>query len=92
VRFLVGWFHETLPGAPIDRLALLRLDGDTYTSTMDTLRALYPKLSIGGFCVIDDYFALPGARQATDDFRAEHRITEQVEQIDWSGMFWRRMR
>lgn len=41
VRFLEGWFADTLPTAPIDRLALLRLDGDMYASTMQVLDALY---------------------------------------------------
>ena len=48
VRFLPGWFRDTLPTAPIERLALLRLDGDLYDSTLDALSALYPRLSPGG--------------------------------------------
>jgi SAM-dependent methyltransferase len=35
VRFLKGWFKDTLPIAPIEQLAILRLDGDWYESTMD---------------------------------------------------------
>ena len=55
VRFLPGWFKDTLHEAPIDRIAVLRLDGDLYESTIQALDALYPRLSPGGFCVIDDY-------------------------------------
>jgi O-methyltransferase len=44
VKFLRGWFRDTLPSAPIERLALLRLDGDLYDSTYDALKALYPRL------------------------------------------------
>jgi hypothetical protein len=40
VRFLEGWFRDTLPGAPIERLAVLRLDGDLYESTMQALECL----------------------------------------------------
>ena len=65
VVFLVGWFKDTLPDAPIDRLSILRLDGDMYGSTMDVLVNLYPKLSIGGFCIIDDY-ALKGCEKAVE--------------------------
>jgi O-methyltransferase len=90
VQFLPGWFHDTLPAAPIERLALMRLDGDMYESTMDALRALYSKLSIGGYCIIDDYYAQSGARQAVTEYRQENGITEPVEQIDWAGAFWRR--
>ena len=89
VVFLEGWFADTLPSAPIERLAVVRLDGDMYGSTMDALRALYPKLSEGGFCIVDDY-ALKGCREAVDDFRAEHRIAGPLVEIDWSGVFWRK--
>ncbi|HEV3215440.1 MAG TPA: TylF/MycF/NovP-related O-methyltransferase [Vicinamibacterales bacterium] len=90
VRFIPGWFSDTLPSAPIERLALLRLDGDMYQSTMDALRALYPKLSTGGYCIIDDYYSQSGARQAVTEYRQENGITDSIEQIDWTGAFWRR--
>jgi O-methyltransferase len=90
VRFLVGWFRDTLPTAPIERLAVLRLDGDMYESTMDALRALYPKLSPGGYVIVDDYGAVPGCKAAVEAFRAEHGITDPIEPIDWTGVFWRR--
>ena len=89
VRFLEGWFRDTLPDAPIERLAIIRLDGDMYSSTIDALGALYPKLSPGGFVIIDDY-ALRGARAAVEDYRAEHAIEEPIEQVDWTGAYWRR--
>ncbi len=89
VRFLKGWFNQTLPTAPIDRLAVMRLDGDMYGSTMESLEALYPKLSPGGYVIIDDY-NLPGARQATDDYRARNGIEEPIQVVDWTGVYWRR--
>jgi O-methyltransferase len=89
VVFLKGWFKDTLPTAPIKRLAILRLDGDMYGSTMDALNALYPKLSTGGFCIVDDY-ALEGCRRAVDDFRREHQIESPLHSIDWTGRFWRK--
>ena len=91
VRFLAGWFKDTLPPAPIDRLAVLRLDGDLYESTMDALRCLYPKLAPGGYIIVDDYrVEALGCRQAVDEFRAEHHITEPIQIIDWAGVFWQR--
>jgi O-methyltransferase len=59
VRFLPGWFKDTLRTAPIEKLSLIRLDGDLYESTIDAITALYPKLSIGGYLIVDDYNA-PG--------------------------------
>ena len=67
VRFLVGWFKDTLPTAPIERLAVMRLDGDMYESTMRRARRLYPKLSAGGFLIVDDYLAIDRAVGAVDD-------------------------
>lgn len=89
VKFLKGWFAESLPAAPIDKLALLRLDGDMYGSTWDALTNLYPKLSPGGYIIIDDY-ALRGCKAAVDDFRALNGIQKPFERVDWTGIFWRK--
>ena len=59
VRFLQGWFKDTLPTAPINKLAILRMDGDLYNSTMDALTNLYDKLSPGGYVIVDDYKCWP---------------------------------
>jgi O-methyltransferase len=90
VRFLAGWFRDTLPAAPIERLAVLRLDGDLYESTLDALQALYPKLSPGGYCIVDDYGALRSCRRAVDDYRRTNGITEELQAIDWTGAYWQR--
>jgi O-methyltransferase len=95
VAFLPGWFRDTLPTAPIDRLAVLRLDGDMYESTMDALSSLYPKVSLGGYVIVDDYGAVPGCRKAVDDYRAEHGITERIQSVkdrQDSCVYWLRVR
>jgi O-methyltransferase len=89
VRFLPGWFRDTLPTAPIEHISVLRLDGDMYESTHQALAALYPKVSPGGFVIIDDYGVLPNCRLAVEDFRAAHEIHEPIVPIDWSGVYWR---
>ena len=90
VRFLQGWFRDTLPNAPIERLAMLRLDGDLYESTIISLEALYPKLSAGGYVIVDDFWRWPMCRQAVEDFRKQHHITDPIQPIDWTAVFWRR--
>jgi O-methyltransferase len=92
VRFIVGWFRDTLPTCPINKLAVLRLDGDMYESTMDALDSLYHKLSVGGYVIVDDYGSVPGCKAAVEDFRAKHGITEIVQWIDWTGIFWQRLK
>jgi O-methyltransferase len=89
VRFLKGWFKDTLPDAPIERLAVMRLDGDMYESTIQALEALYPRLSPGGFVIIDDYMLAPCAK-AVGDFRAKLGITDEIHDIDGFGVYWRR--
>ena len=89
VVFLEGFFEDTIPTAPVEQLAVLRLDGDMYQSTIECMTHLYPKLSPGGFCIVDDY-GLEGCAKAVDDYRAEHGIETPMERIDWTGVFWRK--
>jgi hypothetical protein len=90
IRFLRGWFCDTLPTAPIERLALLRVDGDLYKSTMDVLVALEPKVSPGGFVIIDDYGSWEPCRRAVHDYREAQGIISPIETVDWTGAFWRK--
>lgn len=89
VQFLKGWFKDTLPTAPIEKLAILRLDGDLYESTMDSLTNLYNKVSYDGFIIIDDY-TLPPCKSAVTDFRREHDIQAPLVSIDNSSVYWRK--
>lgn len=89
VRFVEGWFRDTLPNLRDQRWSLVRLDGDMYESTMEALANLYPGLSPGGFLIVDD-FALAPCRQAVHEFRREHSINEPIEEVDWTAVFWRK--
>lgn len=92
VRFLPGWFEQTLPGAPIEHLALMRLDGDYYASTLQALESLYPRLSPGGYVIVDDY----GERgwtycaRAVDEFRERVGAREPLVSVDSKCVYWRR--
>jgi O-methyltransferase len=90
VKFLKGWFKDTLPNAPVSQLAVLRMDGDLYESTSDVLNALYDKVSTGGFIIVDDYHALPPCKQAVHDFRVRVGIADPIKEIDGTGVFWRK--
>lgn len=90
VCFLKGWFKDTLPAAPINRLAVARLDGDMYESTMDALTALYPKVSPGGYMIIDDYGIVAGCRKAVEDYREAQGIRDPIRDIDGWGVFWQK--
>jgi len=90
VQFLKGFFNHTLPTAPIGKLAILRVDADLYQSTMDALNSLYPKLSIGGYAIFDDYVQEPAVKRAIDEYRTSHGITEPIRQIDGQAVYWQR--
>lgn len=89
-KFLEGWFKDTLPTAPIGRLALMRLDGDMYESTMDALVSLYPKLSLQGYVIIDDYHVVPACKAAVNDYCSMNRITPEIIEIDGVGVYWKK--
>ena len=90
IKFLKGWFKDTLPTAPIEQLAVLRLDGDMYESTMDGLVNLYPKLSKGGYLIVDDWGVVEACKKAVLDYRKQHNINDEIIDIDGSGVYWTR--
>lgn len=92
VQFIKGWFKDTLPGAPIEQLALMRLDGDYYESTIDALGSLYGKLSVGGIVIVDDYGEdeWTNCRQAIDQFRQQRGIRDPMIGVDSKCYWWRR--
>ena len=90
VQFLKGWFCDTLHKAPIQKISVLRLDGDMYQSTIDALEALYEKVSSGGYIIVDDYKAIPACKKAVEDFRAKNSISAAIIEIDWAGVYWRK--
>jgi O-methyltransferase len=90
VRFLPGLFADTLPDAPVERLAILRVDGDLYSSTRDALDSLYDRVSDGGYVIVDDYGCLEPCRLAVDDFLEERGLDVEINQVDWTRVCWRK--
>jgi O-methyltransferase len=90
VRFLPGWFADTLPGLREHRWAVIRIDADMYGSTIEALENLYPGLSPGGYTIVDDYRCVEACRRAVDEYRRREGIEEPIQIIDWAGVYWRR--
>jgi len=90
VKFLPGWFRDTLPAAPIERLALLRLDGDLYDSTLDALAALYPRLSPGGYTIVDDYGRFEECREAVHDYLDGAGEKVDIQRVDDDAVYWQK--
>ena len=68
IHFVKGKVEDTLPDNKINKIALLRLDTDYYESTKAEFEFLYPKLSVNGVLIVDDYGVWKGARKATDEY------------------------
>ena len=90
VVFLKGWFKDTLPSAPVGQLALLRLDGDLYESTITPLEILYDKVSTGGYVIVDDYHVVKGCAQAVKDFCASRLLEPEMVEIGGIGVYWQK--
>lgn len=76
-----GWFSDTLPLFDTqEKIALLRLDGDWYDSTMDCLVNLFPKVAPGGMIIIDDYYAWDGCARAVHDYLSENKLAVRIRQ------------
>jgi O-methyltransferase len=90
VRFVPGFFEESLAVLEGGRWAIVRLDADSYEATREALRRLYPGLALGGHLIVDDYGSFEGCRRAVDEFREEHGIGEAIEKVDSTCVRWRR--
>jgi O-methyltransferase len=78
-QLIKGWFSDTVPQLKLpEPIALLRLDGDWYDSTMVCLDHLFDKVVPGGVIIIDDYFAWDGCSRAVHDFLSKRSATERL--------------
>lgn len=80
-----GDVAETLLEHVPTTISLLRLDTDWYESTRISLEVLYPRLAVGGVCILDDYGHWQGARRAVDEYFEVRGIRPFMHAIDFSG-------
>lgn len=74
-----GWFSETIPTFDgTDKIAILRLDGDWYDSTLICLKYLFPKVVKGGIIIIDDYYTWDGCSKAVHDYLSEIKSASRI--------------
>jgi O-methyltransferase len=85
LHFVEGKVEDTIPGTVPERISLLRLDTDWYSSTYHELQHLFPLLSTGGVLILDDYGYWAGSREATDKYLAESGTTMLLNRIDLAG-------
>jgi O-methyltransferase len=91
VVFVEGWFADTMPKLrdQVEAIAVLRLDGDYYTSTREVIDQLYDKVVPGGFVIVDDYGTYQQCRDAIHDFWAERGIAPAMARVDAHCAYWR---
>ena len=85
IHFVRGRVEETIPASAPDKISLLRLDTDWYSSTNHELAHLFPRLSHAGVVIIDDYGHWRGSRQACDEYFSQNRIPILLNRIDYTG-------
>jgi O-methyltransferase len=83
--FVKGPVEQTIPHQIPDQIAILRLDTDWYESTKHELEHLYPRLSVGGSLILDDYGYWRGSRKAVDEYIEQHHLKLLLHRIDHSG-------
>ena len=90
VKFIKGFFKDSLKNTDIKKLSILRLDGDMYESTIQVLEHLYDKVDKGGYIIIDDYGCIPACAKAVEDFRKRRNINTELLVVDWTGRYWKK--
>ena len=90
VVFLKGWFKDTMPTVKSENIAVLRLDGDMYESTIDPLLHLYDRIPDGGWVIVDDYHCIMSSKIAVHDFLDSRKETPIIHEIDGTGVFFRK--
>jgi hypothetical protein len=83
--FVEGDVAVTLREQVPDTISLLRLDTDWYESTRIGLEVLFPRLVVGGVCILDDYGHWQGARTAVDEYFEAAGYRPFMHPIDYSG-------
>lgn len=74
-----GWFSDTVPHYDGGPIAVLRLDGDWYESTLVCLRHLFPHVVEGGLVIFDDYYAYTGCSRAVHQYLAETGSASRID-------------
>jgi O-methyltransferase len=90
VTLVPGWFQESLPHLPVERIALLHIDADWYDSVLTVLQHLYDKVVPGGYVVFDDFGYWEGCRRACEEFLAARGINVALTIIDGIGAYFRK--
>jgi O-methyltransferase len=85
MHFVKGMVEETIPDKAPTQICLLRLDTDWYESTKHELLHLYPRLSVGGVLIVDDYGHWKGARRAVDEYFELQGINLLLNRVDYTG-------
>jgi O-methyltransferase len=90
IHYHKGWFEETIPvdKKEIDKIAILRLDGDYYSSTKVCLENLYDKVVPNGLIIIDDYGTYKGCKNAVDEFRVANNIKSFMHYSNSDCRYW----
>jgi O-methyltransferase len=84
LHYVIGDVMETLKDKKNipEKLAILRLDTDWYTSSKYELEQMYENVVTGGVIIFDDYYLWNGQRKATDEFFNSINVTYNFVQLN----------
>ncbi len=86
LKYVKGYFPDTLTKEHDIAYALVNLDADLYKPTKDSLDYFYPRLSKSGVIIVHDYnHTWDGNRKAVDDFISENKGLSISEVPDAKG-------
>lgn len=87
VTIVPGWFSDTLPKLPAQRIALLHIDADWYDSVTEVLDSLFDRVVPGGYVVLDDYGYWEGCSRAWHDFETRRGLSLKLTHVDSAGVY-----
>ena len=89
IKLIKGFVRDTTnpQNCPIEKIALLRIDVDAYSATLETLTNLYDKVVPGGYIVFDD-IPLYECQDAIKEFKKMREIEfELIGDSQQSGYY-----
>jgi O-methyltransferase len=89
-EIVTGFYADTFPTVKTPRTALLHVDCDFYEPVKLTLEKFFPRLSPGGFVVLNDYGIYKGARTATDEYFEVRGLDIDPVAIDPTASFFQK--
>jgi hypothetical protein len=82
IHYIEGMVENNLPNQSPEKISILRVDTDWYSSTKHIMHNLFEKVVKGGIIIFDDYESWEGARTAVNEFFKERNMHPLLIRLD----------